>query len=162
MCKSRSKSFSSCVRALRVSHVSVLTSLSLLFGLGGGIVGVAGVGPAAPAGAAVRQSRPVPTPTVQGPILPSSGISYLGSTTFAPSAVGYEQSEFFLSGTATAYKSSQPLTKDGKWHVTPQTTAPYTTRVVVYRPIDPSTFRRDRRGGVAERDRRASTRPRHG
>lgn len=82
----------------------------------------------------------VPTPTIQGPILPSSGISYLGSTTFDPAVVGYEQSEFFLSGTATAYRSKEPLTKDGKWHVTPQTTAPYKTRVVVYRPIDPSKF----------------------
>jgi hypothetical protein len=91
------------------------------------------------AGAAVVSSR-VPTPTVQGPILPSSGISYLGSTIFNPSVVGYEQSEFFLSGTATAYKSNSPLPKDGKWQVTPQTTAPYTTRVVVYRPIDPSKF----------------------
>ena len=91
------------------------------------------------AGAAVASSQ-VPTPTVQGPILPSSGISYLGSTTFDPSVVGYEQSEFFLSGTATAYKSSQPLTKDGKWHLTPQSTAPYTTRVVVYRPVDPTRF----------------------
>jgi hypothetical protein len=77
---------------------------------------------------------------VQGPILPSSGISYLGSTLFSPSVVGYEQSEFFLSGTATAYKSATPLSKDGKWHVTPQTTAPYTTRIVVYRPIDPTRF----------------------
>ena len=107
-------------------------------------------------------SAQVPTPTVEGPVLPSSGISYLGSTTFSPSAVGYEQSEFFLSGTATAYKSSQPLTKDGKWHVTSQTTAPYTTRVVVYRPDRPRTFRRDRRGGVAERDRRHRRARRHG
>ena len=89
---------------------------------------------------AAEDSSQVPTPTVQGPVLPSSGISYLGSTTFDPSVVGYEQSEFFLSGSATAYKSSQPLTKDGKWHVTPQTSAPYTTRVVVYRPIDASKF----------------------
>jgi alpha/beta hydrolase family protein len=93
------------------------------------------------AGAAVASTQ-VPTPTVQGPILPSSGISYLGSTIFNPSVVGYEQSEFFLSGTATAYKSGQPLAKDGKWHVTPQTTASYTTRAVVYRPIDPSKFDR--------------------
>ena len=90
-------------------------------------------------GAAIASAQ-VPTPTVEGPILPSSGISYLGSTTFNPSVIGYEQSEFFLSGTATAYKSSQPLTKDGKWHVTPQTTAPYTTRAVVYRPVDPTHF----------------------
>jgi len=91
------------------------------------------------AGAAIAASQ-VPTPTVQGPILPSSGISYLGSTTFSPSVVGYEESEYFLSGTATAYKSAATLSKDGKWHVTPQTTAPYTTRIVVYRPIDPSRF----------------------
>ncbi len=91
------------------------------------------------AGAAETSSQ-VPPPTVEGPILPSSGISYLGSTTFDPSAVGYEQSEFFLSGTATAYESATPLSKNGKWHVTPQTTAPYKTRAVVYRPIDPSKF----------------------
>jgi hypothetical protein len=138
MRKSRSKSFSRRVRGLRERHVSPLTCVALLLGLVGSVSGVAGVGLAASAGAAIRQS--VPTPTVQGPILPSSGISYLGSTTFNPSAVGYEQSEFFLSGTATAYKSTQPLTKDGKWHVTPQTTAPYTTRAVVYRPVDPTRF----------------------
>ncbi len=115
-----------------------MACLLLLIGTVVGDVG-AGVGTSTPVGAAVRQSS-VPTPTVQGPIEPSSGISYLGSTTFDPSAVGYEQSEFLLSGTATAYKSSTPLTKDGTWHVTPQTTAPYTTRVVVYRPIDPSKF----------------------
>ncbi len=91
-----------------------------------------------PAGAAIDNS--VPTPSVQGPVLPSSGISYLGSTLFAPSTVGYEQSEFFLSGTATAYASSTPLAKDGRWHVSPETTAPYTTRIVVYRPTDAARF----------------------
>ena len=85
-------------------------------------------------------SVPVPVPAVEGPILPSSGISYLGSTTFNPSAVGYDQSEFFLSGTATAYKSNEPLTKNGRWHVVPQTTAPYKTRIVVYRPVNPARF----------------------
>ena len=134
MHRSRSKSFAFRVRARRRGgHVAVLACLPFLIGL------VAGVGPAAPAGAAVRQSS-VPMPTVQGPILPSSGISYLGSTTFSPSVVGYEQSEFFLSGTATAYKSATPLSEDGKWHVTPQRTAPYTTRMVVYRPVDPTRF----------------------
>jgi hypothetical protein len=83
---------------------------------------------------------PVPTPTVQGPILPSSGISFLGSTTFAPSQVGYEQSEFFLSGTASSYTSASPLSKNGQWDVKPATTAPYKTRMVVYRPINPKDF----------------------
>jgi hypothetical protein len=96
---------------------------------------------AAPAGAAMAASAgSVPSPTVQGPILPTSGISFLGSTLFPLSQVGYEESEYFVSGTATSYKSATPLAKDGKWHVTAATTAPYTTRVIVYRPIDPKKF----------------------
>lgn len=102
-----------------------------------GFLSLSVVDPAAPAGAA---SATVPAPSVEGPIEPSSGISFVGSTTFPLSQVGYEQSEFFLSGTATAYKSATPLTKNGKWHVTPATTASYKTRVVVYRPINPKHF----------------------
>src|SRR5262249_18767711 len=103
---------------------------------------VAGGAGTAPAGAflASTAAASVPTPTIQGPIEPSSGISFLGSTLFSPATVGYEQSEFFLSGTATAYKNSAPLTKNGKWHVSPEATAPYTTRIVVYRPIDAAHF----------------------
>ncbi len=80
-------------------------------------------------------------PTVSGPILPSSGIepTTLG-TTFPLSQVGYEQSEYFVSGTATSYVPTSPLTTDGRWSVTPQSTAPYETRVVVYRPTDPRKF----------------------
>ena len=83
---------------------------------------------------------PVPSPTVQGPVTPASGISFLGSTTFAPAAVGYEQSEFFLSGKASSYTSKAPLASNGRWDVKTATTAPYKTRVVVYRPIDPKRF----------------------
>jgi hypothetical protein len=80
-------------------------------------------------------------PTVTGPILPSSGIEPTTlATTFPLSQVGYEQSEYFISGKATSYTSSSPLSTDGQWSVTPNSTAPYETRVVVYRPIDPSKF----------------------
>ena len=96
---------------------------------------VAGVEPAAATG-----TGSVPSPTVEGPITPSSGISFVGSTLFAPSSVGYEQSEFFLSGKATSYTSATPLTKNGRWKVKPATAAAYKTRVVVYRPIDPKRF----------------------
>ncbi len=51
-----------------------------------------------------------------------------------------QQSEFFLSGKATSYTSATPLTKSGQWHVKPATSAPYKTRIVVYRPIDPKRF----------------------
>ena len=93
-----------------------------------------------PAAAPTLPTLPVASPTIQGPILPSSGISFLGSTTFPPSQVGYEQSEFFLSGTATSYTSATPLTKNGVWDVKPATTAPYKTRIVVYRPSNPKDF----------------------
>jgi hypothetical protein len=82
----------------------------------------------------------VPSPIVKGPILPTSGISFLGSTLFPLSQVGYEESEFFVSGTATSYTSAHKLTGNGQWHVVPAHHAAYTTRVIVYRPIDPSKF----------------------
>jgi hypothetical protein len=96
-------------------------------------------GPATTGGTTAAEVS-VPTPTVQGPILPSSKISFLGSTLFSPSEVGYEQSEFFLSGTATSYTSAKPLSKNGQWDVEPATTASYKTRIVVYRPSDPAHF----------------------
>ena len=82
----------------------------------------------------------VPSPTVEGPILPASGISFLGSTLFPLSQVGYEEEEYFISGTATSYTSTHKLTSNGRWHVDPAHHAAYTTRVIVYRPIDPSRF----------------------
>ncbi len=63
-----------------------------------------------------------------------------GFTSFDPAVVGYQQSEFVLSGTANAYEPTAPLGPDGKFSVAPTTTAPYTTRVVVMRPIDPRRF----------------------
>ena len=55
--------------------------------------------------------------------------------------VGYQQSEFSVTGDASSYSSAAALTTDGKWTVTPSTTTqPYTTREVVYRPIDPKKF----------------------
>jgi hypothetical protein len=123
------------VRSRRACLATALLAASL------GSYLAASVTAAAPAGAAVAASSgSVPSPTVQGPVLPTSGISFLGSTLFPLSQVGYEESEYFLSGTATSYTSAKPLAKDGKWHVTAATTAPYTTRVVVYRPIDPKKF----------------------
>jgi hypothetical protein len=112
----------------------------LISSIGGLVAAVVPAASAANAIVAATGNASVPSPTVQGPIMPTSGISFLGSTLFSPSKVGYEESEFFLSGTATAYTSKNALTKDGKWHVTPASTAPYTTRIVVYRPIDAKKF----------------------
>jgi len=78
--------------------------------------------------------------TVSGPVTGGTGIGLPGTTSFDLSRVGYEQNEYFLSGTATAYTSASPLTSDGRWTVSPASTAAYTTRMVVYRPISPKQF----------------------
>jgi hypothetical protein len=95
------------------------------------------------ASAGPMRHRPPPpsaaSPTVTGPVSGGSGIN-LNSTLFDLSQVGYQQSEYFVSGTASAYTPSAPLTTDGKWTVTPSATAPYKTRTVVYRPSDPRKF----------------------
>ncbi|MDG2029182.1 MAG: alpha/beta hydrolase domain-containing protein [Acidimicrobiales bacterium] len=54
--------------------------------------------------------------------------------------VGYSMSEFVISGTATSYTSAAPLSADGRWPVTPEATAPYSTRAVVVQPVDPEQF----------------------
>jgi len=94
-------------------------------------VGVVGAGPASASAA---------SPTVTGPVDGGTPAEALFSTSFNLAKVGYQEKEFFISGTATSYTSASPLTSDGKWTVTPGVTAPYTTRVVVRRPINPAKF----------------------
>jgi hypothetical protein len=57
-------------------------------------------------------------------------------------AVGYEESEWLLEGEATRYraKAGAELGEDGVWDVEPAGSAPFRTRVVVYRPKDPQRF----------------------
>jgi hypothetical protein len=91
---------------------------------------------ALPAGAAVASV------SVTGPLAAKTPTfnNTLYGTTFDLSQVGYESSEFFLSGTAHSYVPVTPLTSDGNWTVTTGVSAPYTTRIAVYRPIDPTKF----------------------
>ena len=85
-------------------------------------------------------SAAVASPTV-APATGGGGVAVVpGFTSFDPADVGYEQSEFILSGTASAYESITPSLGDGKDSVAPTTTAPYVTRVVVMRPIKPRKF----------------------
>ncbi len=108
-------------------------------------------GPAAVAGVAVLAllisaaatvaSAQVPSPMLEGPITGGNGSPSIASTTFDLAEVGYLQEEFFISGTATAYTSAAPLTSDGNWTVTPDSTAPYKTRILVYRPARRARFK---------------------
>ncbi|HWP66820.1 MAG TPA: alpha/beta hydrolase domain-containing protein [Candidatus Limnocylindria bacterium] len=90
---------------------------------------------------AVHAGAQVPSPTIEGPIT-SAGSAFVGGTTaFDLAEVGYEQAEYFISGTASAYVNTAPLGVDGRWSVEPGETAAYKTRIVVYRPSDPKKFR---------------------
>src|SRR5215813_6075613 len=90
-------------------------------------------------GTATVARAAIPSPTLEGPIT-SPGSAFIASTSFDLSEVGYTQEEFFISGTATAYTSANPLSPDGKWTATPASTAPYKTRILVYRPSNPKKF----------------------
>jgi hypothetical protein len=89
------------------------------------------------AGIAAAQAS---SPTIQGPIT-SPGGAFIASTTFDLASVGYEQAEYFISGTASAYTNTAPLGDDGIWSVMPSgTTAAYKTRILVNRPTNPKKF----------------------
>ncbi|MGW0948630.1 alpha/beta hydrolase domain-containing protein [Streptomyces sp. NPDC002623] len=94
----------------------------------------------APSAQAEPAARTAASPTVTGPVTGGNGAVVLAATAFELGSVGYTQSEFFLSGNAESYVPTAPLDSDGRWQVTPASTAPYTTRVVVNRPVDPARF----------------------
>jgi Alpha/beta hydrolase domain len=92
--------------------------------------------------AALPRAKPsvAHAPAVTGPVTGGAGKPNLVTTNFDLGAVGYVGEEYFLNGSATAFSSPTPLTADGKWTVTPASTAPYKTRIVVYRPANPKNF----------------------
>lgn len=63
----------------------------------------------------------------------------LGTTLFRLEDVGYQQSEYFIKGTAHSYVSAEPLTSDGKWMSSPQKRQ-IKTLITVYTPIDAERF----------------------
>jgi hypothetical protein len=79
------------------------------------------------------------SPTVEGPIT-GPGTAFVAATSFDLAQVGYEQAEYFVSGTASAYTNTAPLGADGLWSVAPGATADYKTRLIVFRPSDPKRF----------------------
>ena len=82
----------------------------------------------------------VPVPTLEGPVTGGNGVPFVATTTFDLAQVGYEQEEYFISGTASAYTNNGPLGVDGLGSVTPGATAAYKTRILVYRPREAKQF----------------------
>lgn len=82
-------------------------------------------------------------------VTPADGVPTVGgpsATTFDLSLVGYQASEFFLSGSAASYHNKLPTTTypflaDGLWTIEADASqVSYKTRIQVYRPIDPAAF----------------------
>ncbi len=77
--------------------------------------------------------------TLNGPITVGHIVEPESAHPLDLAANGYEEQEYFASGTAMAFKADA-MPSDGKWTVTPTTTAGYKTRILVRRPTNPAHF----------------------
>ena len=79
--------------------------------------------------------------SLSAPVEPADAADLLaGSWSPSLAGAGYEQREFFVSGTASSYRATGPENDAGTWKVAPAASAPYRTRIVVRTPSDPSRF----------------------
>ncbi len=119
---------------------SLTVRLGLVAALSAG--SLVAIAPVTDAGASHRDPgrTGVPNPTVSVPVDQGNGIFNLQADLTDFPKYGYEEQEFFFEGTARAYSPTAPLTADGLWSVQQSSTAPYKTRMLVRRPIDPDRF----------------------
>ncbi len=82
----------------------------------------------------------VVVPAVEGPITTGNGNIVLVPPGTDVTVFGYVEEEYFISGDATSYTSDEPLGEDGYWTARADTTAPYTTRIIVRRPAKATAF----------------------
>jgi hypothetical protein len=94
--------------------------------------------PAPPVQPPEPEFLPVSNPEVSLP--PDEGSLSLLAQSFDLADIGYEDVEYFFSGTATAFTNLNELGADGLWQVEPGETADYQTRIVVHRPLDAAEF----------------------
>ncbi|MBV8162082.1 MAG: hypothetical protein JO265_14265, partial [Acidimicrobiia bacterium] len=81
-----------------------------------------------------------PSPTVTGPVPYSVGVQGQPQTDsiFSLAPYGYSEHEYFVSGTAR--KLPNPASAANASLPTEGATAPYTTRIIVRRPLNPARF----------------------
>ena len=75
--------------------------------------------------------------TLTGPITTGHVVEPESAHPLDLAANGYVEHEYFASGTAMAFKADS-MPSDGKWTVTPTTTAAYKTRILVREPTNPA------------------------
>jgi Alpha/beta hydrolase domain len=76
-------------------------------------------------------------PTVTGPVTAGNGVSLLGPDM---SSKGYVREEYFFEGEAANHQPVGALKPNGKWRAEETDTAPFKTRMVVWKPADPADF----------------------
>jgi len=79
---------------------------------------------------------------IRGPVTRGTHGWAFGGPSVDLDAFGYRQDEYFVQGEAARYAPAEgsALTWDGLWSVEPISSAPYVTRMVVVRPVDPAVF----------------------
>ncbi|MEZ5707958.1 MAG: alpha/beta hydrolase domain-containing protein [Blastomonas sp.] len=77
---------------------------------------------------------------VEGPITGGTRGQIYGAFFGDLAEHGYVEEEYFVSGHARHFRPVGPLSADGRWTVEAAGTAPYKTRVIVHRPLDPARF----------------------
>jgi hypothetical protein len=74
---------------------------------------------------------------VSGPVTAGNGVSLISPDM---SSAGYVREEFFIEGEAANYQPVGALSPNGKWRVEETETAPFKTRMAVWKPADPADF----------------------
>lgn len=82
------------------------------------------------------------TATVSGPVTGGKHGWPFAASMLDTSALGYEEHEYFLTGTASRYVDVDDSTsrRDGHWQAAVAGTDEFSTRFIVYRPADPARF----------------------
>ncbi|HEY4852032.1 MAG TPA: alpha/beta hydrolase domain-containing protein [Streptosporangiaceae bacterium] len=134
----------------RVRNVSSILGGALAGTLVASMLTLAPSAAAAPLAGRSASSGPLPTLTQVPPGSGSHGYPYdavpttptfPGAPTINLSSYGYAESEFTMSGTTSIYRQSGFWSSNGRWGVSvAQSSVPYTTRLLVRYPTDPSKF----------------------
>jgi Alpha/beta hydrolase domain len=77
-----------------------------------------------------------PVPTVS----PIEGSPPVLIPAYPLESVGYVEQEFLVEGVARSFALAGERTPDGRWSVQEDAEAPYVTRILVRRPVDPAAF----------------------
>ena len=81
-------------------------------------------------------------PTITGPVTGGKFGWPFAASLLDIAALGYQQEEYFLEGSATSYRPlpGAQFGPDGHWRAERTEASPYKTRILVYRPVDPARF----------------------